>query len=69
MFTMIAADELGRYGVTVNCICPAARTRMTETIVRRPSSAMQQSQDGFDATDPVNVSPLVVCWPVPRRET
>src|SRR5207244_2068357 len=30
-FTLIAAQELGRYGVTVNCIAPNARTRMTES--------------------------------------
>ena len=29
-FTLIAAQELGRYGVTVNAIAPNARTRMTE---------------------------------------
>ena len=29
-FTIIAAMELGRYGVTVNAIAPAALTRMTE---------------------------------------
>ena len=29
-FTIIAAQELQRYGVTVNCIAPNARTRMTE---------------------------------------
>src|SRR5438105_15153328 len=29
-FTLIAAQELGRYGVTVNCLAPNARTRMTE---------------------------------------
>jgi len=28
-FTLIAATELGRYGVTVNAIAPAERTRMT----------------------------------------
>ena len=28
-FTIIAAKELGRYGVTVNAIAPVARTRMT----------------------------------------
>ena len=30
-FTVIAAEELGRYGVRVNAIAPAARTRMTES--------------------------------------
>jgi NAD(P)-dependent dehydrogenase (short-subunit alcohol dehydrogenase family) len=29
-FTIIAAKELGRYGVTVNAIAPRANTRMTE---------------------------------------
>src|SRR3954449_5535207 len=28
--TLVAASELGRYGVTVNAIAPVARTRMTE---------------------------------------
>jgi NAD(P)-dependent dehydrogenase (short-subunit alcohol dehydrogenase family) len=31
-FTIIAAKELGRYGVTVNAIAPAALTRMTENL-------------------------------------
>ncbi len=41
-FTVIAAQELSRYGVRVNAIAPAARTRMTEStpglsdIVQRP---------------------------------
>src|SRR5580693_6319465 len=30
-FTVIISDELGRYGVRVNAIAPAARTRMTES--------------------------------------
>src|SRR5215216_6376423 len=29
-FTIITAQELSRYGVRVNCIAPAARTRLTE---------------------------------------
>ncbi len=58
--TLIAAQELGRYGVRVNAIAPAARTRMTEAtpglsdIVRAPSEEGQ-----FDVWDPANVSPLV----------
>lgn len=31
-FTIIAAQELARYGVTVNAIAPAALTRMTENL-------------------------------------
>src|SRR5918994_303285 len=31
-FTVITAKELGRYGVTVNAIAPAAITRMTEDL-------------------------------------
>jgi NAD(P)-dependent dehydrogenase (short-subunit alcohol dehydrogenase family) len=54
--TIQAAAELGRYGVTVNAIAPAARTRMTEGPF---STMMAAPQDGFDAMAPENVSPLV----------
>src|SRR5438477_2640527 len=37
-FTLIAAQELGRYGVTVNCVAPNARTRMTESIFDVPET-------------------------------
>jgi NAD(P)-dependent dehydrogenase (short-subunit alcohol dehydrogenase family) len=55
-FTIIAAQELGRYGVTVNCLAPNARTRMTEETF----GAIPAPEDGFDAMDPANISPLVV---------
>lgn len=55
--TLVAAAELGRYGVQVNAIAPAARTRMTE---RAFAAAMAAPDDGFDAMAPENVSPLVV---------
>jgi NAD(P)-dependent dehydrogenase (short-subunit alcohol dehydrogenase family) len=32
-FTIIAARELKRYGITVNCIAPGALTRLTEDLV------------------------------------
>jgi NAD(P)-dependent dehydrogenase (short-subunit alcohol dehydrogenase family) len=32
-FTLIAAQELARYGVTVNAIAPVALTRMTENLI------------------------------------
>ncbi len=31
-FTRVAARDLGRYGITVNCIAPAALTRMLATV-------------------------------------
>ncbi|WNO75188.1 SDR family oxidoreductase [Streptomyces sp. AM8-1-1] len=46
--TLVAAAELGRYGVQVNAIAPAARTRMTE-----------ETFAGLTAL-PEDVSPLVV---------
>jgi NAD(P)-dependent dehydrogenase (short-subunit alcohol dehydrogenase family) len=52
--TLVLARELGRYGVTVNCIAPRARTPMTEA---NPKFAMPAS--GFDRYDPANVSPMV----------
>jgi len=53
--TLIAAQELQRYGVTVNCLAPNARTRMTE-------SAFELPDDGgaFDPLDPANMAPVVV---------
>jgi NAD(P)-dependent dehydrogenase (short-subunit alcohol dehydrogenase family) len=59
-FTVIIAEELGRYGVRANAIVPAARTRMTEStpglidVVVKPSDAAV-----FDIWDPANISPLV----------
>ena len=55
--TLVAAAEMGRYGVTVNAIAPSARTRMTETVFAEMMAT--QDQD-FDAMAPENVSPLVV---------
>ncbi|HUQ55854.1 SDR family oxidoreductase [Lentzea sp.] len=55
--TLVAAAELGRYGVTVNAIAPAARTRMTEAAF---AETMAVPEGGFDAMAPENVSPLVV---------
>jgi NAD(P)-dependent dehydrogenase (short-subunit alcohol dehydrogenase family) len=55
-FTLIAAQELGRYGVTVNCLAPNARTRMTEETF----GELAAPADGFDPLDPANIAPLVV---------
>ena len=59
-FTIIAATELQRYGVRVNAIAPAARTRLTEQtpgfgdLIKAPEDASK-----FDVWDPANISPLV----------
>ena len=55
-FTLIAAQELQRYGVTVNAIAPNARTRMTEAAF----GEIAVPENGFDAADPSNNSPIVV---------
>lgn len=53
--TLVAAAELARYGVQVNAIAPAARTRMTEATF---ADTMAAPGDGaFDAMAPENVSP------------
>ena len=55
--TLVAATEMGRYGVTVNAIAPSARTRITETVF----ADMMSTQDkDFDSMAPENISPLVV---------
>ncbi|MFE7582955.1 SDR family oxidoreductase [Streptomyces gardneri] len=56
--TLVAAAETGRYGVQVNAIAPAARTRMTERTFAETMAAPEG--DAFDAMAPENVSPLVV---------
>jgi hypothetical protein len=53
---VIAAQELARYGVTVNCVAPNARTRMTESTF----GEMPAVEEGFDPIDPANISPVVV---------
>ena len=55
MMTIITAQELGRYGVTVNCIAPNARTRMTESAFDLPAG-----DGGFDPLAPENNTPIVV---------
>ncbi|MEU6117201.1 SDR family oxidoreductase [Streptomyces sp. NPDC047117] len=56
--TLVAAAEMARYGVQVNAIAPAARTRMTEETFAETMAA--PGEDTFDAMAPENVSPLVV---------
>jgi NAD(P)-dependent dehydrogenase (short-subunit alcohol dehydrogenase family) len=57
--TIIAQRELDRYGVKVNAIAPAARTRLTMATPGIPEDFLRPPADGFDAMDPANVSPFV----------
>jgi NAD(P)-dependent dehydrogenase (short-subunit alcohol dehydrogenase family) len=56
-FTIIAAMELGRYGITANAIGPAARTRMTEGL--DGASANMPEEGHFDDYAPENIAPMV----------
>jgi len=59
--TLVAAMELGRYGVRVNGIAPVARTRLT-LATPGPIGEMFKAPvdpDAFDPYDPRHVSPLV----------
>ncbi len=49
--TLVAARELARYGVRVNCIAPMASTRLTESVMGEAMKAK---------LNPALVSPLVV---------
>ena len=57
--TVILAQELARFGVRVNALAPAARTRLTEAtpglgdLVQPPAESA-----AFDVWDPANVAPL-----------
>jgi NAD(P)-dependent dehydrogenase (short-subunit alcohol dehydrogenase family) len=57
--TVIAAQELARYGVTVNAVAPVALTRLTDDVpkVRQMAETMD---GGFEPMAPENVAPLVV---------
>ena len=57
--TIVAARELGRYGVRANAIAPVARTRLTEATPGWSERMSTEADDGFDPWDPANVSPLV----------
>ncbi|MFC4127936.1 SDR family oxidoreductase [Nocardia rhizosphaerae] len=58
--TLVAADELERYGVRVNAIAPIARTRLTLATPGMGALFAAEVPDGeFDAFAPANISPLV----------
>jgi methylmalonyl-CoA mutase cobalamin-binding domain/chain len=55
MLAAVAADELGRYGATVNAVAPAARTRLTSWLGEAPGGPEA------DPWAPEHVAP-VVAW-------
>ncbi|SFP68677.1 NAD(P)-dependent dehydrogenase, short-chain alcohol dehydrogenase family [Amycolatopsis arida] len=58
--TLVAAEELERYGVRVNAIAPIARTRLTLATPGMGAIFAQEVPEGeFDAFAPANISPLV----------
>ncbi|MFV8316436.1 SDR family oxidoreductase [Mycobacterium sp. 23] len=57
--TLVAAEELERYGVRVNAIAPIARTRLT-LATPGMGALMAEPEDGkLDLFSPANISPLV----------
>jgi NAD(P)-dependent dehydrogenase (short-subunit alcohol dehydrogenase family) len=56
--TVIFAQELTRYGVRVNAIAPAARTRLTEAAPGIADLVQPPIDATFDVWDPANVAPL-----------
>lgn len=58
--TLVAAEELERYGVRVNAIAPMARTRLTLATPGMGAIFAAEVPEGeFDAFSPANISPLV----------
>jgi 3-oxoacyl-[acyl-carrier protein] reductase len=55
--TNSAAQALARFGVTANTFMPRARTAMTLT--GPTAQFFQKPESGFDAFDPIHVTPLV----------
>lgn len=55
--TLVQAAEMARYGITVNCLAPAARTSMTESAM---PDMVKKPESGFDVWDPMNVASIVV---------
>jgi NAD(P)-dependent dehydrogenase (short-subunit alcohol dehydrogenase family) len=58
--TLVAADELGRYGVRVNAIAPIARTRLTLATPGMGAIFAAEVPEGeFDMFGPENIAPIV----------
>lgn len=55
--TVISAQELRRYGITVNAISPGALTRMTEDLGPPPE---EMPEGTWNPRDPGNIAPICV---------
>ncbi len=53
--TVLSAIELGKYGVTANCIAPVAKTRLTAS-----AGMSAEIAEGFDPYDPKHVAQAVM---------
>jgi NAD(P)-dependent dehydrogenase (short-subunit alcohol dehydrogenase family) len=61
--TRVAARDLGRYGITVNAVCPGAATRMTATIPARARAGARPFR--LRHLEAENVAPFVVYLATP----
>jgi NAD(P)-dependent dehydrogenase (short-subunit alcohol dehydrogenase family) len=67
-FTRVLAHDLGRYGVTCNCIAPSATTRMTASVPEAAAAIRAQSgvaqprlaTGGLSERTPEHIAPMVV---------
>ncbi|MDQ3294687.1 MAG: SDR family oxidoreductase [Actinomycetota bacterium] len=59
-FTIIAAQELQRYGVTVNAIAPGALTRMTEGLGGFKQPTPEQQEEMRQKMGPQWIAPIAV---------
>ncbi|MGY6499447.1 MAG: SDR family NAD(P)-dependent oxidoreductase [Acidimicrobiales bacterium] len=57
--SIVAARELERYGVRVNCIAPSARTRLTMATPGLGERIAEPEDGSFDRWDPAHIAPLV----------
>src|SRR6201993_1526003 len=57
--TLIAAEELERYGVRVNAIAPIARTRLTLATPGMGTLMSEPEEGELDLFSPANIAPLV----------
>jgi len=57
--TLVAAEELERYGVRANAIAPIARTRLTLATPGMGALMAEPDEGEVDLFSPANISPLV----------